>query len=240
MVLLFNDAPSFQFGKFDSKKEGFYLVKHDAPTPSEKEIVEEIPYMQGVYDFSFLLGERVFNNRKITFRLYAPSMAYERRQEIQASVKEQLMINQILPLYDSYLSTSHWVGKCESVSVDDSQEYDSLSLTVVFDCYPFAIRDRTSYSDVFNEAYLTDGVDQWTGFHVDGKREILLVNEGVNAVSPMIVSTNTMVVETKEEKFSISVGENKDLFFKLSRGGNKLTVTGQGHVSFFIETEVMA
>lgn len=39
------------FGDFNSRDAGWYLQKREAPTPDEKEIVESIPFMQGVLDF---------------------------------------------------------------------------------------------------------------------------------------------------------------------------------------------
>ena len=51
------------FGDFNSRDAGWYLQKREAPTPDEKEIVESIPFMQGVLDFSSVLGERVFEPR---------------------------------------------------------------------------------------------------------------------------------------------------------------------------------
>ena len=36
------------FGDFNSRDAGWYLQKREAPTPNEKEIVESIPFMQGV------------------------------------------------------------------------------------------------------------------------------------------------------------------------------------------------
>ena len=37
-----------QFSDFNSKDAGWYLQSRDAPTPDKKEIVEQIPYLQGV------------------------------------------------------------------------------------------------------------------------------------------------------------------------------------------------
>src|SRR5699024_11943405 len=55
-----------EVNKFNSKRLGLYLLNRDAPTPEEKEIIEDLPYSQGVLDFSMIMGERMFDNRTLT------------------------------------------------------------------------------------------------------------------------------------------------------------------------------
>ena len=229
-----------EMGRFNSKKAGYYVLEHDTPSPDEQEIIESIPFMQGVYDFSMLLGERVFDNRKVTVKLVRPLTVYDDRKRLEQQAKEELMLAEIQPIYDSWLDGCHWLGKCESISAEDKQETNSLVLTVVFNCYPFALKNASGYSDEFDLDYFVDGIDQWTGFRIAGKRRILLINEGVNATSPILFSNNSMELITEDgEKVQIKKGENQDLFFKLKRGENYLTIIGNGHLHFTTETEVM-
>lgn len=231
----------FQFGGFSSIDNGFYLTEHDAPTPKEKEIIEDIPFMQGVYDFSFLLGERVFSNRKITFELVRPLEPYEVRKQVQAEMKNALMIKGVGRLEDTYLKelNAYWSGKCESVTFSDSESHWTLKATVVFECYPFALKNSDGYSDKFDDEYFMDGIDQWTGFDVEILKNVLLINDGVNAVSPQIETDSNMTIEFNDELIEVKKGKNKDLFFKLQKGENRFTIYGNGHISFYIETEVM-
>lgn len=229
-----------EMGRFNSKNAGYYILEHDAPSPNEQEIVESIPFMQGVYDFSMLLGERVFDNRTVTVKLFRPLTIYDNRKQIEQQTKEELMLGGVRPIYDSWLDGCHWLGKCESVKADDKHDTNSLELTVVFNCYPFALKNASGYSDEFDVDFFVDGIDQWTGFEIAGKRTILLINEGVNATSPILFSNSNMELVTEEgEKIQISKGQNQDLFFKLKRGENYLTIIGNGNLHFTVETEVM-
>ncbi|OTN90022.1 hypothetical protein A5819_002521 [Enterococcus sp. 7E2_DIV0204] len=229
-----------EMGRFNSKEAGYYILEHDSPSPDEQEIIEGIPFMQGVYDFSMLLGERVFDNRKLTIKLYRPLTLYEDRKRLEQEAKEQLMLNKTSAITDSWLGGCHWLGKCTSVFADDDQSRNSLTLTLTFDCYPFALKNAAGYTDEFDVDYFVDGVDQWTGFFVKGQRTILLINEGVNATSPTITATGKMQLITGAgERLDIQKGQNQDLFFKLQRGENYLTIHGNGHLSFVTETEVM-
>lgn len=229
-----------EMGRFNSKDSGFYVIEHEAPSPDEQEIIESIPYMQGVYDFSRLLGERVFENRKVTIKLVKPQAIYQERKALEQAARDQLMLNEIMPIYDSWLDGCHWLGKCESVEAEDDHEYNRLTLTVVFDCYPFALKNASGYSDEFDIDYFVDGVDQWTGFWINGMKKILLINEGANATSPTITATANMLITLSDgSTVSVKKGENQDLFFKLARGENHLLISGSGHISFTMEQDVM-
>lgn len=229
-----------EMGRFNSVEAGYYVLEHDAPSPDEQEIIESIPFMQGVYDFSMLLGERVFDNRTVTIKLFRPLTMYDDRKRLEQQAKEELMLTGVQPIYDSWLDGCHWLGKCESVIAEDSQENNSLTLTIVFNCYPFALKNAAGYSDEFDKDYFVDGVDQWTGFKVVGKRRILLINEGVNATSPTVISDSGMSLITEAgETIMVKKGQNQDLFFKLKKGENYLTLVGNGQLHFITETEVM-
>lgn len=230
----------FSFNQFNSKDEGFYIIEHEAPSPAEKEIIEVLPFMQGQHDFSMLLGERVFENRPVTFKIWRPMTIYDDRKVLEANAKEKLMLNGILPIRDTYLNKCHWIGKCKSVKADDKQETNTLTLTVEFDCYPFAIRNATGYSDVFDEEYFTDGIDQWTGFWVDGSKKVLIINEGVNALNPKMECTAPMTVSANGHTSKLVKGTNEDILFRFKKGLNYIDILGEGHISFYMDIEVMA
>jgi len=229
-------------GRFNSKEHGFYIIEHDAPSAEEVEIIEQIPFMQGQYDFSMLTGERIFSNRIVTVTFWRPNTPYEERKALEAKVKEELMMDGIDYIDDSWLRSGlRWYGKCKSVKAEDDSSSNSLTLTVEFDVYPFALRENISYSDVFDDDYFTDdSADNWTGYYIHGKREIFLINMGANASSPTIKATSTMQLTT-DDGITIKVpkGESQDYFFKLKRGTNHLTIYGEGHISFFMSSEVM-
>lgn len=229
-------------GRFNSKEHGFYIIEHDAPSAEEVEIIEQIPFMQGQYDFSMLTGERIFSNRVVTVTFWRPNTPYEERKALEAQVKEELMLQGIDYIEDSWLRSGlRWYGKCKSVKPEDDASTNSLTLTVEFDVYPFALRDNISYSDVFDEDFFTDdSVDNWTGYYIHGKRNILLINIGANASSPTIKATSMMKIITDDQTMiNVPKGESQDYFFKLKKGINHLTVLGEGHISFFMSSEVM-
>lgn len=230
-----------EFNRFDSANLGLLVAEHHSPTPNEKQILESVPFMQGQHDFSMLLGERVFDNRLITIQFIKPNQDYTQHRLLLQEIRRTLMLNETGLIYDSYLESCHWVGKCSYVDADN---YDSKTKTsfvyVEFDCYPFAIKNDKYYNDEFDVDYFTDGIDQYTAYQIEGWRRIFIYNEGSNALGTTIYATNPMkIIHENGNELSVSKGETTDKFFKMERGKNVLTIIGTGTIRFSIETEVM-
>src|SRR5690625_2713843 len=97
MIDLTNGLPEFGQPKegftrsgIHTSEYGMWLENRQAPTPSEKEIIESVPFMQGVYDFSNILGERVFNNRPLTYSFVIKEQDYEHRKIDQTAIENWL------------------------------------------------------------------------------------------------------------------------------------------------------
>lgn len=227
------------FNEFDSKKLGLYLIERDAVSPSEKEIVETIPFMQGVHDFSMLLGERIFDNRLITYTFFRPQTDYYERKLLEQEIKRKLMMNGILHLYDSHDESFYWYGKCKSVEVDDSEENRSLTVKIVFDVYPFMLSKNDYFDDVWDTFNFNHHVANWTKYLIKGKKKIFLINNGDTSLSPTIITDSDMKIILRDKTYTFKKGENKDFLMKLERGINELTIYGNGVIKFRYRTEVM-
>lgn len=216
----------FSFGDYDSTQEGLFLVSREAPTPDEKEMVESVPFMQGQYDFSTLNTDRFFENREITYKLIRFESEYEDRKEPEQKIKRQLMPLGVGILYDTHDRGYHWRGKCKSVEVEDDSETNLLTATVVFDCYPFAIKNDA----VTKEFDVTDG------------DSVLVSNDGVTTVTPKIVTDSTFTINPSDdssEKTTLKSGNYDDPDFVLRPGQNWVDVAGSGKLSFEFHPEVM-
>ena len=81
------------FGDFDSRKEGWFLTAREAPTPGEQEVIENVPFRQGNFDFSEYNGDRFFKQREIKYTLmyFGENGNYADRKSIEQEIKRQLM-----------------------------------------------------------------------------------------------------------------------------------------------------
>lgn len=229
-----------QFEGFNSKDLGLYLIERDAPTPEEKEVVENIPFMQGEMDFSMLLGERVFSNRELTYVFEAFDLPYSQRKILERTVKRLLMPSGKSNLYDTHSGKFFWYGKCMSVKIEDDAKFGTLTVTLVFNCYPFLFSFYDYFDDYFDDFDLDTETAAYTKFPISGTTEIQLYNSGDSAVSPEVIASSEMtVVDDLGVAYTFKAGTSVDYVLTIKKGVNKLTVTGNGTIAFHFRTEVM-
>lgn len=229
----------FIFGDYDSRENNMFLISRDAPTPSEKEITESVPYMQGVYDFSTLNFDRYFDNREVTYQVMLFENEYENRKHPEQDIKRSLMKLDIQPLYDTHDQGYHWLGKCKSVTVDDDAEKGTLACTVVFDCYPFAIYNEVEGSDIWDDVYFPHWIFQETKYTVNGSQSISLFNIGSRSVECEMVVTGDITVIGDFGSVELTSGDYQDTQIVLAMGENHLTLSGNGMIEFRFYREEM-
>lgn len=230
-----------QFGQFDSKEEGFYLVEREAPTPSEKTVTENLSYANGILDFSNITGERFYDQRSITYQFTMPNVSYSERKLVENKVKRLIMTPFDQRLYDSHDKGYYWVGKAKSVKVDDDQANNKLVLSIEFDLYPFAIKNNSSidnYDDWDTFDFDNDFIQPFS-YQIDGKRELDLMNVGENILSPTVVTSDNIEVVKNGRSYMFSPDKSKDYLFSLERGNNHVTIKGNATVRFVIQSEVL-
>lgn len=229
-----------EFGAFNSKGWGMYLVDRDAPTPDEKEIVEDIPFLQGVLDFSFLTGERIFQNREVTYKFKLPNTHYDSRKTVERFIKKEVMPNFEEKLYDSAIPNHFFVGKCASVKVVHDPGKRNFIVTLVFNCYPFAYTLKKYYDDVWDTFSFDDDVSAFTKWDIKGRRDIVIFNHGSAFVAPEVIANGSFkVTDANGDNWTFSSGNKVDNSFQLVPGVNRLKVEGNGYISFHFRSEEM-
>lgn len=229
----------FIFGDYDSRENNMFLISRDAPTPSEKEITESVPYMQGVYDFSTLNFDRYFENREVTYQVMLFENEYENRKHPEQDIKRSLMKLDIQPLYDTHDQGYHWLGKCKSVTVEDDVEKGTLSCTIVFDCYPFAIYNSAEGSDIWDDVYFPHWVFQETKYSVNGSQKAKLYNIGSHSVEVEVIVSGDIKIKTSDSFVRLSSGSYTDTGLVFVLGENGVTLSGYGTVEFKFYREEM-
>lgn len=228
-----------EFMDFNSKSEGLFLISRDAPTPSEKNIVKNLPYRQGNLDFSMLLGERVFENRELTFKFILPDMEYQKRKLMEIKIKRQLMRHGNNRLYDSAIQGYYWLGKCESVSIEHDYQYNKFVAEIVFDCYPYMFYAEDYFTDIFDDFDLEYGIAGYTKFAVKDNLQTTISNSGTISVKPDIICDSNFKATLNGESFEFKEGKNKNHHFSLKPGTNELVISGNGTFWLRYHIEVM-
>ncbi|GAP01959.1 hypothetical protein FFRU_180160 [Fructobacillus fructosus] len=230
-----------QFGQFNSSDYGLYLLEREAPTPAEKVVTENLSYANGILDFSSVTGERFFDQRSIAYQFRAYKLPYSERKLLENKVKRLIMSPFDQRLYDSHDKGYYWVGKAKSVKVDDDATYNTLTLNIEFDLYPFAIKNNSSidnYDDWDTFDFDNDFIQPFS-YQIDGKRELDLMNVGENSLSPTVVTSDNIEVVKNGRSYMFSPDKSKDYLFSLERGNNHVTIKGNATVRFVIQSEVL-
>lgn len=233
----------FKFGEYDSTEHDMFLISRDAPTPDEKEIVESVPYMQGVYDYSRLdtSGDRYFDNREITYQVMLFGAEYADRKSAEQEIKRQIMPLGVQNLIDTHDQDYHWQGKCKSITVDDDAKQSTLACTLVFDCYPFAIRNHSEKADIWDEVYFPHWLFQNLKFTVatGESKEIKVQNIGSRTLNPNVEVVGTVTVSGSFGQVTFKEGTYNNTQIILVTGENNFTLSGNGSITFVYYLEEM-
>ena len=228
-----------QFGQFDSANFELFLIERDAPTPNEKEVLLSIPYAQGTHDFSALLGERVFENRTNRYVLRVYNKSYDERKIIENKVKDLLLSQNYNQLIDTHDPDGFWWGKCSKVTPDDDNEYNKLTLTVEFECYPYFMSKFNYFTDLWDDFNFDYDVACYSAYDVKEYQSIIFINNGSTALSPIIHTSDEMQLKIANQTYKLKPGINQNFFIKINKGENRVSLTGTGRVVVFMRTELM-
>lgn len=232
-------------------REGFYfngihtndfnlrLKERQAPTPEEKSIIEDVPFMQGVYDFSMILGERVYSNRPLSYQFEVYNNRYNNRKVLETKLKNWLMNSWISKLYDTHDYGYYWLAKCTNVSVNDDHPGNKLVVGVTFDAYPFMKSNLEEGHDIWDEFNFELDYAQSNEFEINGSKNISLFNIGSTGVVPTVTTNSQMSIIKEGVTYTIPIGESKSGSFRLSVGENDMTVSGNGTIKFSFYKELL-
>lgn len=229
-----------RFGDFDTKSRGWYLVSRDAPSPQEKEVIENLLFSQGVLDFSMNGNERYFDNRIITYEFKLPNTIYENRKAAEREIKAELMRIGRSELSDTHDKHFHWFGKFKSVKVEDNPIKRSLLASIEFDCYPFLIAETDYFDDIWDDFSFDYGVANWSKWNINIRQKVPIYNPGDATIIPRIVTTTDMVIYKDGTPYQFPAGEKEEVLFRVApRELVYLDIVGTGDVSFRFAMEVL-
>lgn len=222
-----------------TKEFGMSLKSRQAPSPEEKIVTEDVPFMQGVYDFSMILGERIFNNRTITYQFETYERDYQYRKVDETVLKNWLMTKGIIPLYDDHNPGYYYLAKCTNVQVEDDHVYGRLIIDITFDAYPFMIAENEEGNDLWDVFNFELDYVQDNEYVVTGSKQINLMNMGSTGITPSIITSSPMTISKKGNTYNIPQGESKSELLRLEIGENPMTITGTGTIKFIFYKELI-
>lgn len=216
---------------------GAKLKTRSIGLPSEKQVTDSVPYMNGNYNFSRILGKAFYNNRELqyTFLLVKNKNIYDTENKKRKFLTWLYSLGINEKLYDYAIPTLYFKATVKNIEITDHKGY--CEITVTFDAYPFRIDYKNGDSqlwDTFN--FETDVLQGY--YTVDGTLNIKLINNSMYDTTVNAISNAEITIKKGVDSYTANSGNNKGLF-KLSKGENNITLEGTGTIYFEWDEEVI-
>lgn len=214
-----------------------YIDEADTSPPTPNQVTVEIPFMQGVLDFTNVFSETTYESREITYYIDVLEKNSRDLTVTKILLENWLLGKKQAELKDDRLIGWHYLAKCIAVKENDDAEYTRLEIKFI--AYPFKIKNWNEGECIWDEfCFLTDYV-QNIRFTVNGTLQIELINNGSRNITPTIITDSSMTIIKDEVKYLLEAGETKDYRFELGKNENVLTIVGNGTIEFKFKIEVL-
>lgn len=208
-------------------------------SPAKKKIKEEVPFMNGSYDFSTVgsNGEITYTEREVKVNFVLPTKSKSELYTLYSEILEWLMGVGQQQLIFSDMPDFYFLAEIENTSTVEEVLYMGR-LEVNFVCEPFKIGTELVGSemwDTFN--FLTDYLQDVT-FMVEESKTVTIYNAG-RTVVPIVNCSSAMTCIINGYTAIFVAGDNTDYNFKLLNGNNTIEITGTGAIEFRFRKETL-
>ena len=234
------DAKYFVWlGENSELDHGLMLINREADTPEEKEILEDLPYDQGVSDQSSPFGVTNFKMRK-----YAYTMVYVYNNMADAERKRREVVNWLKrsgrnTLLDSTERDFRITGKFTKVDYDIKAKHGVIEFYLEFTAMPLMVGVKEEGHKWFDDLILAHDVIQRVNFTVNGVKNIKLKNKSVNMIIPNFVVTGNITIKTDSLILHVNQDVVRSDLFALLPGMNYIELSGNGTIKFVWHKELL-
>lgn len=226
-------------GKHSYKDFGLLVKERSIGNPSKIKTKERIPYSNQVFDFSKIYGGQEYEERSISYVFNLKDY-----DKVDLSIKRIEILNWLmqpnekLKLVDDYIPGYYFLAEAEQ-GIDYVEKRFNVDITVNFTAYPFKIAELKEGNDIWDEFNFLLDVAQVTDFVVNGSQQVNLINPGVTIAVPKIVCNTPMEIKKDGITYTIPSGKTESLDFILEPGENRMTIEGNGNISFEFYKELI-
>lgn len=224
-------------GKHSYDDFGLTVRDTTIETKKKNKTLVKIPFMNGSYDFSSLYGGQTYEEET---RTYEFNLVVEDKYDLELQkmkLSEWLLDGGQVEIYDDLLVGYHRLAECINLSFEENYNYAKVIAN--FRAYPFKIRDEYEGDDIWDTFNFELDTSQDVKFTVGPFKNKVLINNGSNGVTPVVVCSAPMMVTLNNKTFKFQAGETIDYRFRLKKGGNSLKIKGEGAIEFKFRKEVL-
>ena len=225
--------------KYDGLKSyddfGFVIKDLYIGMPQPNLILESVPYMQGVYDFSSVGGETKYTTRDIQITLQLDRYEYFIKNIVYFNLKVVNWLNNVQTMQELKIDyvQGTFMARVEEIGELQVTE-DTIELAVKFKAQPFRTWDLYEGHNIWDEMNFDSDWFQDTKFTVlddEYKVDIELKNISVTKAKPVIIVDGNVKVEFDGFIYTFGSGKYYNQIW-LSKGINKVKLYGYGTIEF--------
>lgn len=232
---------SIEFNGKDSYRDfGLMIREHKIGNPSKLKVTERVPFSNQVYDFSGIYGGQEYEERPLSFTFYIDY--YDNINDFYTYETE--LLNWLTgPVQKELLKFSKLPGYYFLAEVVEGPDTEHLmaggNMQVNFTAYPFKISELEEGHDIWDDFNFLLDYAQITEYDVNGQQSVTLYNNGASIITPTIRANAPMDIIKNGVTYKIPAGESQSYDFILTKGENRMTVRGNGHISFHFRKELV-
>ncbi|MEV2286023.1 phage tail protein [Paenibacillus larvae] len=226
-----------QFNNIHTSEYNLSLISREGNPPEKKRVTESVPYMQGEYDFFWMVGYIPFENRTLVYNFLLVNYKYEDRKVLETALSNWSLGAKRQKLVDDAVPGYYFLAECVKFEFVDT--YHGMEVKLTFDTYPFKIAEMEEGNDLWDPFNFELDVAQTTSFDVNGSVKAILYNPGANNLNPKIKTSAPMKIMKDGITYDVPEGESSSSDFILTIGENGLTIEGKGTVSFHFYKELV-
>lgn len=227
-------------GMHSDQDLGLRVLDRRIGKPSKIKRKERVPFSNQVYDFSGIYGSQEYEERLLTYVFQIKDYDSKQRLDtLETKVNNWLMQpSEKIVLRDDNIVNYYFLAEVESATEFEEMRFGG-PLTVTFTAYPFRISRLKEGHDIWDDFNFELDIAQVTDFNINGTQTVTLYNPGIASLFPTIEASSSMEIRKGNTTYSISAGESSSLEFELAVGTNRMTITGNGTISFTFYKELI-
>ena len=232
----------FEFnGKHSYKDFGLKIVSKEIGNPEANLIFEEVPYMNGSYDFSVLYDEISYKERTLQYEFWVIKEDKQRMNILKIQLMNWLKASEKKKLIDDAIPGFYFMAQVQNIEFTEENRIGYITIT--FTAYPFKIRTANEGQIPWDDFIFPLDVMQRCKFDILGQQEIRIYNEGSRKITPKIEASIDFDLLKGGRSYLVQTGTTEDPRFKLDTGENILTVVSRdianGTIEFIFTREVL-
>ena len=232
----------FEFnGKHSYKDFGLKIVSKEVGNPEANLIFEEVPYMNGAYDFSMLYDEISYKERTLQYEFWVIKEDKQRMNILKIQLMNWLKASEKKKLIDDAIPGFYFMAQVQNIEFTEENRIGYITIT--FTAYPFKIRTSKEGQIPWDDFIFPLDVMQRCKFDILGQQEIRIYNEGSRKITPRIEASIDFDLLKGGRSYLVQAGTTEDPRFKLDTGENILTVVSRdvanGTIEFIFTREVL-